>query len=78
MLKGILSMKILLSHHWSNDGTFVRCIANDCIWVLLIGGQYVLLVRLNLETGEQTELPDKMGLAHRSQFLKTTAFCYLH
>ena len=44
----------IIPYHWSKDGKFLYAIVGQrmsgCCW---IGGRYVLLVRLNLETGEQ-------------------------
>lgn len=51
------SKNIIIPYRWSKDGKFLFAVsptnASGCCW---IGGKYVLLVRLNLETGEQTEL----------------------
>jgi hypothetical protein len=53
---------IFIPYRWSKDGKYLYAvsptIASGCCW---IGGEYVLLVRLNLETGEQDELlsPDQ-------------------
>lgn len=51
------SKNIIVPYRWSKDGKFLFAVsptnASGCCW---IGGKYVLLVRLNLETGEQTEL----------------------
>jgi hypothetical protein len=47
----------IIPYRWSNDERFLYVVAGSrasgCCW---IGGKYVLLVRLNLETGEQTEI----------------------
>lgn len=47
----------VLPYHWSKDGRFLFATVGSrfsgCCW---IGGRYVLLVRLNLETGEQVAL----------------------
>lgn len=51
------SKNIIIPYRWSKDGKFLYTVsptnASGCCW---IGGKYVLLVRLNLETGEQIEL----------------------
>lgn len=48
---------IIIPYRWSKDGKFLYSVSptklSGCCW---IGGKYVLLVRLNLETGEQVEL----------------------
>ncbi len=47
----------IMPYRWSNDGKFLYAVAGSrlsgCCW---IGGKYVLLVRLNLETGVVEEL----------------------
>jgi hypothetical protein len=47
----------IMPYRWSNDGKFLYTVAGSrlsgCCW---IGGKYILLIRLNLETGEQTEI----------------------
>ena len=47
----------VIPYHWSKDGRFLFATVGSrldgCCW---IGGRYVLLVRLNLETGEQIAL----------------------
>jgi len=47
----------VIPYHWSKDDRFLYAIVGSrlegCCW---IGGRYVLLVRLNLETGEQIAL----------------------
>jgi len=47
----------VIPYHWSKDGRFLYATVGSrldgCCW---IGGRYVLLVRLNLETGEQVAL----------------------
>jgi hypothetical protein len=48
---------IIVPYRWSKDGRFLYVvsptIASGCCW---IGGQYVLLIRINLEAGLQEEL----------------------
>ena len=48
---------IIVPYHWSKDEKFLYAvsptIASGCCW---IGGKYILLVRLNLETGEHIEM----------------------
>ncbi len=48
---------IIVPYRWSKDGRFLYfvspTIGSGCCW---IGGKYVLLARLNLETGTQEEL----------------------
>lgn len=48
---------IIVPYHWSKDRRFLYAVSptigSGCCW---IGGKYVLLVRLNLETGKQTEI----------------------
>ena len=47
----------IMPYRWSKDGKYLYAVAGSresgCCWT---GGKYVLLVRLNLETGEQLEL----------------------
>ncbi|MBI5294051.1 MAG: hypothetical protein HY869_01145 [Chloroflexi bacterium] len=47
----------IIPYRWSKDGKFLYAVAGSrlsgCCW---IGGKYVLLVRLSLETGEQIEI----------------------
>lgn len=48
---------IIIPYHWSKDGKYFYVVTpsrlSGCCW---LGGYYVLLVRLNLETGEQVAL----------------------
>jgi hypothetical protein len=48
----------VVPYHWSKDGRFLYAVVGSrlegCCWVN--GGRYVLLIRLNLETGEQVAL----------------------
>jgi hypothetical protein len=48
---------IITPYRWSKDGRFLYAVAWSrqlgCCW---LGGQYILLVRLNLETGDQVAL----------------------
>ena len=48
---------LILPYHWSKDGQYFYAVTpsrlSGCCW---IGGNYILLVRLNLETGEQVAL----------------------
>jgi hypothetical protein len=73
----------IMPYRWSKDGKFLYTVAGSrlsgCCW---IGGKYILLTRLNLETGEQTEiingtdfgsdLPFSFTISENDQFLLFT------
>lgn len=59
---------IIIPYHWSQDGKYLYATAwsrlSGCCW---IGGRYILLVRLDLETGEQLELLNTMDISKNYQ-----------
>jgi hypothetical protein len=73
----------IMPYRWSKDQKFLYAVAGSrlsgCCW---IGGKYVLLVRLDLETGEQTEiingtdfgsdLPFSFTISENDHFLLST------
>lgn len=72
---------IIVPYHWSKDGRFLYAVArtrlSGCCWV---GSRFTLLIRVNLETGEQLEILNAtdLNLAFPFDFIISESERYLY